>query len=170
MSEKARDVETILAQAPSDSSRVNYATVVGETVADVTERHPDVELSVDLEDGIRVPESRSRAIVENLIENAAQHNDSVDPRVEVTVETVAEGDGSLLTVADNGSGIPPGERTVLEWEAETPLEHGSGLGLWVVAWAVRSLGGEIEFDTSAEGTEVRIRLPCFSKQNMASTP
>lgn len=170
LSEKARDVEAILAQTPSDSSLVNYATVVGETVADVTERHPDVELTLDLEDGILVPETRSRAIVENLIENAAQHNDAADPRVEVSVETVADGDESLLTVADNGSGIPPGERTVLEREAETPLEHGSGLGLWVVAWAVRSLGGEVEFDTSVAGTEVRIRLPCFSKQDGESTP
>jgi len=113
-------------------------------------------------DDIPVPETRSRAIVENLIENAAEHNEAAEPRVEVTVETVAGGTESLLTVSDNGTGIPPDERTVLEKEAETPLEHGSGLGLWVVAWAVRSLGGEISFETSSDGTEVRVRLPLSS--------
>ena len=162
LSEKARDVEEILAKTSTDSTREHFATIVGETVSDVANRYPDVDFSADLEDGVQVPETRSRAIVENLIENAAEHNDAADPRVEVTVETVAGGAESLLTVSDNGTGIPPGERTVLEKEAETPLEHGSGLGLWVVAWAVRSLGGEISFDTSSDGTEVRIRLPLSS--------
>lgn len=80
----------------------------------------------------------------------------------MTVETVTGGVDCLLTVVDNGNGIPPSERTVLEKETEEPLDHGSGLGLWVVAWAVRSLDGEISFDTSSDGTEVRIRLPLSS--------
>jgi signal transduction histidine kinase len=159
LSEKARDVERILARTSTDSTRADFATIVGETVSEITDRYPDVDISTDLADGLEVPKTRSRAIVENLLENAAEHNDATDPRVEVTVEPVDDGDAARLVVADNGSGIPPDERRALEKEAETPLEHGSGLGLWVVTWSVRSLGGTIAFETSSEGTEVRIRLP-----------
>lgn len=60
LSEKARNVEEMLASTSGDSTRETFAAIVGETVDDVTRRYPDVDFSVDLEDGIRVPEARSR--------------------------------------------------------------------------------------------------------------
>lgn len=38
------------------------------------------------------------------------------------------------------------------------LEHGSGLGLWLVKWGTERLGGQIEF-TVEDGTTAILRLP-----------
>jgi hypothetical protein len=47
---------------------------------------------------------------------------------------------------------------VLEALEETALEHGSGLGLWLVKWGVGALGGTVTFDTT-DGTTVTLALP-----------
>jgi len=42
---------------------------------------------------------------------------------------------------------------------ETPLEHTSGLGLWLIKWVVNESAGEIAFEESdLGGTAVRITL------------
>ena len=60
----------------------------------------------------------------------------------------------ILRVEDNGPGIPEHERAVLESGRETPLEHGSGLGLWLVHWTVDRFGGDLAFDDAPGGGAV----------------
>ena len=43
---------------------------------------------------------------------------------------------------------------------ETALQHGSGLGLWIVHWAAAAVGAETDFaDRDPRGTVATIRLP-----------
>lgn len=61
---------------------------------------------------------------------------------------------------DNGPGIPEFEQTVLEEGTETPLEHGSGLGLWIVNWIIDDHNGSIDVESSGEGgTKMVVELP-----------
>ena len=93
-------------------------------------------------------------LVTNLVENALQHAPGTDVRVAAAVE-----DGAvLLSVADGGPGIPDHELAVLERGQETALDHGSGIGLWLIRWATTTLSGELSFDTDG-GTTVTVRLP-----------
>ena len=92
-----------------------------------------------------------------LLENAVEHNDSDRPTVEVTVER--ESDHARVTIADDGPGIPDDELAVLEQGEETPLEHTSGVGLWIVHWIVDRSEASIAFDTGEDGTRVSIRIP-----------
>jgi signal transduction histidine kinase len=63
-------------------------------------------------------------------------------------------------VRDNGPGIPEDELVPLQEGTETPLKHGSGLGLWLVEWGISRLGGTIQFDANEpRGTVVWLRLP-----------
>jgi hypothetical protein len=49
---------------------------------------------------------------------------------------------------------------VLEQGRETGLEHGSGLGLWLVVWATRKMGGTVSFGQAPQGgCEVTVRVP-----------
>jgi len=40
----------------------------------------------------------------------------------------------------------------------TPLQHGSGIGLWAVVRVVSSVGGSVTLDTGDEGTVVTVTL------------
>ncbi|MFC7113979.1 ATP-binding protein [Natronoarchaeum sp. GCM10025703] len=98
-------------------------------------------------------DQRVRIAVDNLLENAIEHNERP---VTVTLRTERDGDGRLrISVEDDGSGIPKTEQSVLMGEQEiTPLSHGSGLGLWLVVWVAQTVGGEVEFDESETGGSV----------------
>jgi signal transduction histidine kinase len=61
-------------------------------------------------------------------------------------------------ISDDGPGIPDHEISVLQNAEETELEHGSGLGLWLIKWGTDTFGGSITFDME-DGTEVRIQFP-----------
>lgn len=64
-----------------------------------------------------------------------------------------------VTVADDGPGISSMEREVLLSGEETALEHGSGLGLWLVRWITRSAGGELEFaENEPRGSVITLRF------------
>ncbi|MFC6863506.1 histidine kinase N-terminal 7TM domain-containing protein [Halomicroarcula sp. GCM10025817] len=111
---------------------------------------------------VSVPETLSlttqpdllEVVVENLVENALAHVD--DPTV--AVAATADSDDVVLTVSDDGPGVPDHELAVLDRGRETDLDHGSGIGLWLVRWATTALGGTLSFDTS-DGTTATVRLP-----------
>jgi signal transduction histidine kinase len=107
--------------------------------------------------------------IENLIENGIVHNDST-ATARVTVGAIAEDDRVRLRVADNGSGIPLSELQVLRRREETQLEHGSGIGLWVVSWIVELCHGELEFENTGRGCTVTIELPPAESDPMAEIP
>ena len=97
-----------------------------------------------------------RLTVSNLLENALEHTDESDGRVTVRVER--EDRGVVIEVDDDGSGIPEDELAPLRSQRETQLEHGSGIGLWIVHWCGELLGGHTEFDVTG-GTTVTVVLP-----------
>lgn len=128
-----RVTETVGRQFPSAS-----ITVAGDTDA-VTATLPSLE----------------RALRE-LIENAAKHSGDA-PTVEVTVEaapTFVE-----IRVADDGPGLTDQERRVLRNETDQPLEHGSGLGLWLVHWIVTAHDGTVEPEVTDGGTTMTVTVP-----------
>jgi signal transduction histidine kinase len=94
-----------------------------------------------------------RWAVESAVENAIEHAESA-----VTVCVEPADDGYVVVVADDGPGIPASELASLDAETETPLQHGTGLGLWQLKWAVTKLHGDLDFDT-ANGTTVHITVP-----------
>ncbi|WP_335999295.1 ATP-binding protein [Halorientalis halophila] len=93
-----------------------------------------------------------------LLENAIKHATTDDPAVTVTV--ARDEDGVSVRVADEGPGLPEQDRAVLEGGYETPLNHGSGLGLWLANWVVTAAGGSIAVvDAGPEGTTIELSLP-----------
>jgi signal transduction histidine kinase len=99
--------------------------------------------------------------IHHLITNAIEHNDSDEPYLGVRVTDSTDRQGWVsIEIEDNGPGIPTEEIKVLTAGEETALNHGSGLGLWVVNWVVTRYGGCLEFETPTEGGSlVRVKLP-----------
>lgn len=65
----------------------------------------------------------------------------------------------VITVQDNGPGIPPELQDTLFDPFVTSKPRGTGLGLAVVAKMVGDHGGVIEFDSDNNGTVFRVMLP-----------
>jgi signal transduction histidine kinase len=144
--------------AGDDREAVDAALAVETAVATVAEKHPDAELTADVTAGLSVAagEGLEPALV-HLIENGVRHNDADTPRVHVDART--EGDEVTFAVADDGPGIPEMERSVVVDDDEiTQLNHGQGLGLWVVKWTARAYGGAFDLDADDGGTTARLRL------------
>ena len=102
-------------------------------------------------------------IVYNLCENAIKYNKKGGD-VKVTVRR--EGGKSILTVVDNGIGIPKEDQDrVFERFYRVDKSHsrkigGTGLGLSIVKHAVSYLGGEIFLESvEGEGTTVTVTFP-----------
>lgn len=143
---------------PGPAREVALAPLLDRVVADVRERVPEAEVTLDVPAGASVVTQRDRLVValRNILENALVHA-GAPPRA--TVAVTPEADGVEVAVSDRGPGIPDHEIAVLEEGTETPLEHGSGLGLWLVHWAASSLGGEVSFERDDAGSTVRLWVP-----------
>ncbi|WP_421913671.1 sensor histidine kinase [Mesorhizobium sp.] len=101
-----------------------------------------------------------REMIVNLVDNALRHTPSGGS---VTVTLASGGDEAVLTVADNGPGIPEEERDhVFErfYSIAGSTEDGSGLGLAIVREVVESARGRVTLaDSAAGGLLVEVRLP-----------
>ncbi|MDS0259617.1 ATP-binding protein [Haloarcula sp. S1CR25-12] len=136
-------------------------TVVEEARA----RHPDADIALTCPEECLVEGAPSLTLaVEELVDNAVEHSERA-PVVDITV-TVRES-GVVVRVSDDGPGIAPHERTVILAGEETPLQHGSGVGLWLVKWVVRNVGGTLSF-AEGDGTTVEIELPLASRTGSVS--
>jgi len=159
LSERAREIERTLEVSDAAPTTVDAVPLV-ERVVDETRATTPATLSVDLPESlpVRAPsEDLLTSAVANLVENAVEHNDD-DPSVRVDADRAD--DRVHLRVADDGPGIPDIERDTLTRRTETDLQHGSGLGLWLVSWVAESAGGDLSFASNdPRGTVAILSLP-----------
>jgi signal transduction histidine kinase len=142
---------------------VDLDEVVRDEVWRLRHAQSDVSIVIDQADTTRViadPE-QLRSVVRNLLENAVRY-----ARSAVTIALARRPDSLVLTVGDDGPGIPEDQRDAIFERfrrldpARTRHEGGYGLGLPIVRGVVTLLGGTIEVGTAAlGGAEFRIRLP-----------
>ena len=96
-------------------------------------------------------------IVSPLIVNACE---AIGEQGRVEVRLEREGNEAVLSVHDNGPGVPPERRARLFDALESTKRDGAGLGLYSVASCVRALGGTIDVgDSPLGGAWFRVRLP-----------
>ncbi|WP_338686691.1 HAMP domain-containing sensor histidine kinase [Streptomyces acidiscabies] len=142
---------------PPNRTPVDLGALARETTA------PRKGTRLDTEPGVEVTGSRSQLtrVLANLLDNAARHTRT---EVEVTVRT--EGEDAVLTVTDDGPGVPPEhrarifERFVRLDDARSRDEGGAGLGLAIARdIAVRHGGTLTVGEAPAGGAKFELRLP-----------
>ena len=158
LGEKARSIENAMGDGAGGTTPVAVRPFLDDICEDLTAgADAEIRIEVPTERSVHTDPSILAVVLENLIENAVEHADTDAPVVAVRVGTA--GSDVAIEVEDNGPGVPDHELDVLDATEETALEHGSGLGLWIVKWGVASLGGTVEFDVSDAGTVARVTLP-----------
>ena len=159
-SEKARTIEAVLARSAGERESNDLGAVATDRAEVIAERFPDASIDVSVAGDYWVEDDGLlSALVDELLDNAARHHHGDDPTVRVEVETGGSG-WVVLSVTDDGPGIPPGELEALAAGLEAPLDHTSGLGLWLVTWVANRLNGRLTFEEAdPNGTRVEVRLP-----------
>ena len=107
----------------------------------------------------------------NIVKNACEAVPSSGGKITIQtsfqhgVRLALPGGGSrvqlplIVSVRDNGPGIPPDVAPNLFDPFVTSKTDGTGLGLALVAKVIGDHSGIVEFETSKQGTEFRLRLP-----------
>jgi len=108
-------------------------------------------------------------LLANLLDNAIAYT---APGGQLTVNTKVCGDEAILTVQDNGIGIPESAREkVFERFFRVPgtTRPGSGLGLAIVKEIVIAHGGRVTIEApESRGTIVKVALPLATKFNVGA--
>jgi signal transduction histidine kinase len=158
---KARRIERAVERGAEERSDVQVQQLLEGIREDLAAAYPDATITVDVPADVvvRADEQLLDQVFRNLLENALEHADDSEPVADVVLVESDATDTVTVEVRDEGPGVPEDELSVLETGTETALEHGSGLGLWLVKWGVDSLGGTVEFDSTAAGTTVTLSFP-----------
>ncbi|MEH1128581.1 sensor histidine kinase [Micromonospora sp. CPCC 206061] len=164
----SRLVDDLLLLARSDdggarAARAAVPVELGDLVATVAERYPAVEVprpECPLWT-MGEPDALAR-VVANLLDNAVRHTST-----RVVVGVSADGPYQLVTVTDDGPGIPVADRervfdrfTRLD-DARARDAGGSGLGLAIVRELTRRHGGTVVLEGAAPGVRAELRLPAI---------
>ena len=133
---------------------------IADLVADVAHDDATVEWTVT------PPERRVQTdpvllsmLLANLVENAIVHADSAAPTVEIAAFEPPESEDEVaVEVRDTNTQIPEIELESLRAGDETPLQHGQGVGLWIVHWCMTKLQGRLDVEYDG-GNRLTVTVP-----------
>lgn len=164
-------VEDLLLLARLDSGRpleytsVDVSRLVVDVVSDARVAGPGHLWRLDLPpDPVLVPGDNARLhqVLANLLSNARTHT---PPGTTVTVGLSTKGGYALLTVSDNGPGIPTNllpevfERFARGDSSRSRAAGSTGLGLAIVAAVVQAHDGQVGVESRPGWTRFVVRLP-----------
>ena len=156
LSDKANSLDRIV-DADLERQHTDVIALVENIVEAVSQEYTGASISLNYDEKVTAALLPSfEQAVEELIENAAKHSGE-NPTVTVTITMVPN--AVEIQVADNGPGVADDEIDVLTTGEETPLTHGSGLGLWLVYWIITSHDGSIDVAVTDAGTEMTLSVP-----------
>jgi two-component system OmpR family sensor kinase len=147
-----------------DVTRIDVAKLAKDAVNDARVASPEHEWIVKTARGATIMADRNRfyQVLVNLLANARTHT----PAGTVVTTTVATTDDSvMITVADNGPGIPTEireslfERFVRADTSRTRATGSTGLGLAIVQGIVRALKGTIVVESEPGDTRFVVTVP-----------
>jgi signal transduction histidine kinase len=161
---KAREFEEVM-DGEVTPTALDVRSLLGDIEADLRAEFPEATIESEVRLGGRTELYTDRRVLglvlRNLMENALEHNHR--PKAEAALHVQWSGaepdDAVEVAVTDNGPGIPEAELAPIRNETESPLEHGSGIGLWIAEWGTRALNGELSFRTDDDGTVATVVLP-----------
>ncbi|MCA9790490.1 MAG: HAMP domain-containing histidine kinase [Candidatus Eremiobacteraeota bacterium] len=138
-----------LARLTEETLRLVRPTVRERGVRLQFESQPDIQIH-----GLSV---QLRQVLCNLVLNASE---ALDRHGEIQVSVSCHNGWAVLTVDDNGPGVPAEQRARIFSPFFTAKAGGSGLGLWNCQRIVGEHGGSIEVDESPlGGARFSVRIP-----------
>ncbi len=133
---------------------VNLSAILDDVAAGARRAGTVLDLDVPAARTLKLRADAVRRAIPNLVDNARRHAGHV------ALAAVAQQRSVLVTVDDDGPGIPADKRESVFRPFESGSSGGTGLGLTIARDIVRAHGGEIVLeDSPMGGLRARIRLP-----------
>jgi K+-sensing histidine kinase KdpD len=122
----------------------DVSALVCERVDHLSETYPDIDIETTTSGrALAYVDERFGLVVDNIVESARSRG-SREPELAVAVRT----DTSVvsLCIEDRSRTLPEADLAAVAAGAETALEHGQGVELWLVDWLVDANDGDIRFE------------------------
>jgi two-component system osmolarity sensor histidine kinase EnvZ len=141
-------------EGTEQAEAVNLATILDDVAAGARRAGASLDVDVPADLTLKLRANAVRRAVTNLVDNARRH------AKHVVLAATPQGRSVLVTVDDDGPGIPAHRRESVFRPFESGSSGGTGLGLTIARDIVRAHGGEIVLeDSPLGGLRARIRLP-----------
>ncbi len=129
--------------------------------------HPQIDWAVSIDQPLRAVCDRrllGQALT-NLLQNAADAVGMREGAKHVSLRLAAQGGMAVLSVTDDGIGLPETDRARLIEPYVTHKPKGTGLGLAIVAKIMEDHGGRLELKPApgGVGAEVSLSLPALAE-------
>lgn len=166
VSEIFEDFLDFVKETPVKMLPVNLSNVIehGIKMADSKNNISEITINKKLIDGLMVSgdESKLKRSIMNLVNNAAdalKDNKISNPTIDILVEADENNKQVIITLKDNGIGIPADIiKTVFEPFVTKQKHNGTGLGLAIVKQYITAHGGDITVENN-NGAVFTITLP-----------
>ncbi|OGO45461.1 MAG: hypothetical protein A2Z05_04965 [Chloroflexi bacterium RBG_16_60_22] len=151
--------------------------LIGKAAEEAGVRATQHHITVELDKGlprVNIDAKRIRQVLDNLIDNAVKYS---PPQTEVLISARRSGRELLVSVTDQGPGIPAEELTNVfdrMYRIEQRLSSGAdgmGLGLYICQRLVETHGGRIWAEsTVGQGSTIWFTLPVMENAGKAKRP
>ena len=121
---------------------------------------------IDVDRSILIEKLYLQQTIENLLSNAIKYADFQKSRPYIKINAEVNKGNLLITIRDNGIGIPPESQENMfgMFKRFHPrVSFGSGLGLYLVAQNIEKLNGKISCIHHEDGSEFQIKIPIQHK-------
>lgn len=151
------DLLELARSRPLDRRPVDSREFVGRAVSDAN-LPEGVQVSIDVPEGVMVDADSDQLgrVLTNLLINASQAMNAVG---HVWIEGRREGAATVLTVRDDGPGIPAKLREQIFEALFTTKAKGNGLGLALCRRIAEAHGGTVTLVPSDHGATFRVSVP-----------
>ncbi len=159
--QRAQEIDRMMDAAQGASSPTPLERIIEQSVARL-EAGEDLDVEIDVPDYLRLrtPDRILVPMIAEALRNAVTHGKDQNPKVLARMDDDHSTEYLLVSVEDSGPGIPDQEVNVIRKGEEDALEHGSGLGLWLLRWGATEIGGSISIEgRDPTGTRVTIAIP-----------
>lgn len=158
----ARDyVETLTGGGEISVKPIRLDDVLRKEIDLRRESYPDAGITIadDIPEVEVAANEMLQSVFKNLLNNAVQHNDNEQPRVDVSFEL--RGETVVVRIADNGPGIPDEQKAAIFEKGQKGIgSSGTGIGLYLVETLVNQYGGDVSVeDNTPTGTIFSVSLP-----------
>lgn len=138
---------------------VDLSTSLQKEIEKCRDTYPKASIGGNIQGDVWVSaDEMLEEVIENLLMNAVEHNDKDEPTV--TVSIAEREQEVIVSIVDNGPGIPDNQRAQLfEWNPESTSKPATGVGLSLVGTLVDQYGGSIWVEANDPmGSIFRVQL------------